>query len=171
MKKWIRILAVLIVAVAALGIGGVAILVAVATGKIRDLLSEQVQKATGRALVINGDLNLAISLRPSVIANDVTFANAAWGSSRSMVSLSRLEVGLDLVPLLKGEIHFTNVLLVEPKILLQRRADGRGNWQFGPAKALAAPGGKPGAAPVIPRLGQVEIQNAKFTFKDQAKGQ
>ena len=171
MKKWIRILAVLIVAVAALGIGGVAILVAVDTGKIRDLLSEQVQKATGRALVINGDLNLAISLRPSVIANDVTFANAAWGSSRSMVSLSRLEVGLDLVPLLKGEIHFTNVLLVEPKILLQRRADGRGNWQFGPAKALAAPGGKPGAAPVIPRLGQVEIQNAKFTFKDQAKGQ
>ena len=57
MKKWIRILAVLIVAVAALGIGGVAILVAVDTGKIRDLLSEQVQKATGRALVINGDLS------------------------------------------------------------------------------------------------------------------
>ena len=99
MKKWLRILAVLIVAVAALGIGGVAILVAVDTGKIRDMLSEQVQKATGRALVINGDLNLAISLRPSVIANDVTFANAEWGSSPSMVSLSRLEVGLDLVPL------------------------------------------------------------------------
>jgi uncharacterized protein involved in outer membrane biogenesis len=167
MKKWVRIFAILIVAVMAIGIGGVAVLVAVDTNEIRDFLSAEVKKATGRDLAIKGDLNLAVSLSPTVIANDVTFANAEWGSSPSMVSLKRLEVGLDLIPLLKGEIDFTNIQLVAPKILLERRADGLGNWQFGPQEISS----KPGAAPIIPRLGQVDIRNAIFSFKDQAKGQ
>ena len=77
-------------AVAALVIGGVAILVVVDTGKIRDLLSEQVQKATGRALVIDGDRNLAISLRPSGIANDVTFANATIDGLKGCLPGTRL---------------------------------------------------------------------------------
>jgi len=165
MKKWIRILVILVVAVIAIGIGGVAILVAVDKNEIRDLLSAEVKKATGRTLAIKGDLNLAISLSPTVIANDVTFANAEWGSSPAMVSLLRLEVGLDLIPLLKGQIEFTNIQLVGPKILLERRADGLGNWQFG----AAAKTPKPGAAPVIPRIEKLDIQDASFIFKDQGR--
>lgn len=165
MKKWIRILSLLVVAVIAIGVGGAAILVAVDKNEIRDLLSAEVKKATGRELAIKGDLNLAISLSPTVIANDVTFANAAWGSSPSMVSLKRLEVGLNLIPLLKGEIDFTKIQLVAPKILLERRPDGQGNWQFGPEEKSS----EPGAAPVIPRIKQLDIQNASFIFKDQAQ--
>ncbi|MBT7233908.1 MAG: AsmA family protein, partial [Rhodospirillaceae bacterium] len=155
MKKWIRIFVILIVAVIAIGVGGAAILVAVDKNEIRDLLSAEVKKATGRTLAIKGDLHLAISLSPTVIANDVTFANAAWGSSPSMVSLKRLEVGLNLIPLLKGEIDFTNIQLVAPKILLERRAEEKSS--------------KLGAAPVIPRIEKLDIQDASFIFRDQGQ--
>lgn len=165
MKKWIRIFTILIVALIAIGIGGVAILVAVDKNEIRDLLSAEVKKVTGRTLTIKGDLDIAISLSPTVIANDVTFANAEWGSNPSMVSLKRLEVGLDLIPLLKGDIDFTNIQLVAPKILLERRADGLGNWQFGMAKRSS----KPSAGPVIPRIEQLDIDDASFIFKDKGR--
>ena len=155
MKKWMRIFVILIVAVIAIGVGGAAILVAVDKNEIRDLLSAEVKKATGRTLAIKGDLHLAISLSPTVIANDVTFANAAWGSSPSMVSLKRLEVGLNLIPLLKGEFDFTNIQLVAPKILLERRAEEKSS--------------KLGAAPVIPRIEKLDIQDASFIFRDQGQ--
>jgi len=143
MKKRLRTLAVLIVAIATLGIGGVAILVAVDTNEIRDLLSAEVKKVSGRKLAIKGDLNLAISLSPIVIANDAMLANA-WGPSTFMVSLQRLEVGLDLIQFLKGEIDFTNFQLVAPNILLEWRAVGLGNWQFGPANPSTPPSWAPG---------------------------
>jgi uncharacterized protein involved in outer membrane biogenesis len=47
----------------------------------RGTIAEQVKQATGRDLVIKGDLKLDLGLSPAVAVNDVTFANA---SARSM---------------------------------------------------------------------------------------
>ncbi len=171
-KIVIRLAVVLFLVVVAVGAAGIAILVAVDRDEIREFLAAQVRDATGRELVIKGDLDLAISLSPAVVAGDVTFANAEWGSGPHMVSLKRLEVGLELIPLLKSEIKFTKILLIEPNILLERDAQGRANWEFAAKPSEDKPGAVSGdsAAPVIPQLQLVEFQNASFTFKDQAAG-
>ena len=53
-------------------------------------IAEQVRKATGRNLVIGGDIDLDIGLATSVSLSDVTLSNASWGTGPEMIKLSRL---------------------------------------------------------------------------------
>ena len=97
------------------------------------LIQAEVKKATGRDLVVAGPADLQISLSPSVNLQDLSFANAAWGSRAEMVTVRQLEVEVDLLPLLTGNIVISRLVLVEPDILLETSADGLGNWEFGTA--------------------------------------
>jgi len=78
MKTAFKIFIGLIVLVIAIGATGVAILMATDPNEIRDFVAGQVKDATGRELAIKGKLDLEISLVPSLVMNDVTFANAKW---------------------------------------------------------------------------------------------
>ena len=104
----------------------------------RDIAAEA-KKATGRDLVIDGDLDFSIlpSLRLSV--QNARFANIAGGSSPHMVTLKALDIQVRLLPLLQRRFEAEAITLVEPEILLERLADGRVNWEFGQA-GQAAPG-------------------------------
>jgi uncharacterized protein involved in outer membrane biogenesis len=46
---------------------------------LRDPIARRVSSSTGRSFAINGDLNVHLSLRPRVVANDIVVGNAAWG--------------------------------------------------------------------------------------------
>lgn len=127
MKTAIRIFGGIIVLVIALGAAGVAIILSTSPEEIRDFLAAQVKEATGRDLVIKGKLDLEILLVPSLVMNDVTFSNAKWASAPHMLSLKKLEAGLELMPLLQGEIQLTQIVLIEPNIQLETNAEGIGS--------------------------------------------
>ena len=76
MKKALRFVAVAVIRVAALIAAGIGILAATDPNDIRDFLAAQVKEATGWNLVIAGDLNLEISLSPSVVVRDVVTKGA-----------------------------------------------------------------------------------------------
>lgn len=99
---------------------------------------ETVRNATGRELSISGTLHLKLALVPTVTVDGVALANAPWGSRPQMASIRRAEASLALWPLLSGEVRFARILLIEPDILLERRADGAANWEFKPQAAPAA---------------------------------
>ena len=59
------------------------------------MISDQVKAATGRDLIISGDIDLEVSLNPALTVEGVSFANAPSGSRPQMVTIGRLEARID----------------------------------------------------------------------------
>lgn len=133
----------------------------------KGFVAEKVTAATGRDMKIAGDLDLAVSLSPAVVANGVTFANASWGSKPEMVTVKRAEAKVALLPLIFGKIEIKRFVLIEPEILLETNAEGKGNWEFGKPKAKEE---KPKKASEgkVPELdiSEVRIEKGRLTYRD-----
>lgn len=96
-------------------------------------IAGQVKNLTGRDLVINGNIRIAVLPAPAVSATDVSLSNLPGAGSPEMVRLKSVEVRIALAPLLGGQVKVETVKLVEPVINLEVLADGRKNWVLGPA--------------------------------------
>lgn len=132
----------------------------------RDVISEQVYKATGRKFVL-GPINVALSLYPTLSIQDVTLANADWGSEPRMVHAKELHARLALLPLLDGNVQIERVSLTGVHISLETDKRGRGNWVFGKQRpdALAAP-----VAVALPLFEQVRIKDMTLSYRDGQSG-
>ena len=176
MSKAIKIISALFVVVVALGAAGIAILSNMDFNQYRGLIAQEAKKATGRDLVIAGDLKLEISLSPAIAVEGVTFANASWGSRPEMAKLGRLAAEVQLIPLLSGTLVVERLVLVGLDLLAETDKKGRGNWEFGAATAEKAP--KEAAAPsgdagpgVLPVVKMVHIEDVKVTYLDGKTGE
>jgi len=123
MGKVIKILAGLFV-VAIIGI--VVVISTLDVNQYKGEITQIVEDTTGRKLLIDGDIGFKISLIPTVVIEDVKFANASWGSKPDMLTLSKFEVQVSLMPLLSGKIQVNRVILLAPEILLETDKKGKG---------------------------------------------
>ncbi len=136
----------------------------------RDILAQAAMAATGRDLAIRGKLSLKMSLSPALVANDVTFANAPWGSRPEMITLGRIEAKISLLPLLTREVRINRLVLVDAGILLERGANGQANWDFQPKQpARDMPVGAGGARTTF-KLSQIELDNVQILYSDARVG-
>ncbi|MFB0991765.1 MAG: hypothetical protein QMB78_06100 [Rhodospirillales bacterium] len=71
MKTGINFFSVLIVLFLGVLVSGVAILKSTDLYEYKDLISEKAREATGRDLVITGDLNLEISFTPKIVVEGI----------------------------------------------------------------------------------------------------
>lgn len=134
-----RAITVAVAVTAAVLVAGYAMVASLDVQKVADFARDEVKAATGRDLVIAGPVGLQVSLTPSIDLEDLRFANAPWGSRPEMVTLRRLEIEVALLPLLTGDVVVRRLVAVEPDILLETDAGGRGNWEFDTAAEAAAP--------------------------------
>jgi uncharacterized protein involved in outer membrane biogenesis len=104
----------------------------------KGVATAMVQRATGRRLLIEGEVQMAPSLVPTIEAEGVRFANAEWASAPDMVKVKSLRVRFALIPLLSGQIAVGRLILIEPAVYLETDADGRGNWEFASGKHVPA---------------------------------
>lgn len=171
MKRLVKILAAIGVLVIALVIAGVAVLKSMDFNEYRTLIAEQVKSATGRDLVIKGDLDLQISLSPSVAVEGVTFANAEWGSSPEMMSLENFAAEVELMPLLSGDVQVKRIVLQGVNVLLETNSAGEPNWEFAAADGAAdteAPAS--GGGTKVPVVHSVQVRDVTLTYKDGVTG-
>lgn len=134
-------------------------------------IQQAVQDATGRRLVIEGELELKLGRSPSIAVSGVRFANAPWGSRPDMVRLKSLSAEIELLPLFSGEVRFRRVVLSGADILLEADGNGRANWVFGSPAAEPKPAADDaGGAVVIPGFNLVVIENARLTYRDGGGG-
>ena len=173
-----------LVALVVLAIIGVVIVVnSIDFNQYRGEIAAQVQKATGRSLTIKGDLKASIfSLTPSIKVNDVTFANATWGSKPQMATIGTFGADVQLIPLLSKDIRINRIVLENANILLETDKQGKGNWAFdapGNTNTKPAPGAAPGATPTptqassaapLPHVGEIVIKNFTLTYRDGVTG-
>ena len=101
-------------------------------------IADAVKTATGRGFAINGKISLSVLPSLQIEANDVTFGNAPGAATKDMAKLAKLQIGVQLFPLLSGRIAIDNFVLVQPVISLEVDKQGHPNWEFGGAKKEAA---------------------------------
>jgi len=169
MGKVIKILAGLFV----VAIIGIAIVISTFdVNQYKGEISQAVEDATGRKLDIGGDIGFKVSLIPTVVIEDIKFANASWGSKPDMLSLGKFEVQVSLMPLLSGNIQVKRVILLAPEILLETDKKGKGNWVLDSKQTeekVTTPSESSAALPAID-VSEVHIENARITYKDGVTG-
>ncbi len=152
----------------------VVVLFLIPSDRIAALAAREFQAATGRALQLSGAVRPSVWPQLGVTTGPVQVANAAWSDQGPMLSADALTIGLDLGELIGGRIVIRKVEAVRPVIVLERHADGRGNWQFGPdatGGTEAAEGSDPASAPTRGfTLDRGLISDGQLTFIDHAGG-
>ncbi|MCI0590336.1 MAG: AsmA family protein, partial [Gammaproteobacteria bacterium] len=137
----------------------------------KSFITDQVKEVTGRQLRIEGDLELALSPGPAVVVHGVNFANAPWGTRFDMVKMGRFEAEISLLPLILGHVQVKRLALVEPDILLETDAQGRGNWEIDLKRVVQLPQPASNGEMPILDISEVHVERAHVTYRDGVSGQ
>ena len=124
---------------------------------LRGPLAGYLSAKFGRAVTIYGNLRGEFSLTPRLTADDVTLANAPWGTDPAMARAQQVSVRVDVLSLFGPTVSLLELSLVQPVLLLEREAGGRQNWDFG-------------GVPKIPRIGSLDIDRGVVRFLNSAYG-
>jgi uncharacterized protein involved in outer membrane biogenesis len=134
--------------------------------KAKKYISAGVSKATGRQLSINGDLKLDLGWISRLSASQIQFANAQWSKHPQMVEVGLFDVQLDLWQLLsKFRVVLPTVTISQPKVILEKNAEGSANWDFRAATAATEP--IPEQRTEFPVIEKLIITDGTFLFDDQ----
>ena len=164
MRWWMLPLGLVGLALLAIVVG-VVLLSIQDVGRYKEFIARKVSEKTGRELVIAGDFDLSISFTPSIVADDVTFQNAAWGSEAEMLKLGHVEAEVELFPMLTGDIRVKRLILEDLDLLLETDANGLGNWEFGERKAGDEDEDYDGDGD-LPVIEDMRIENALLRFQN-----
>jgi len=156
------------------------------TSTYKDQIQTRVKAATGRDLILGGELKFSILPSLELSARDVSFGNAPGAAQKEMVKLKGLDLKLKLGPLISGRFEVDALVLQEPTIVLEVDKQGRPNWQFDkpgtapPAKP--AEKAKPGEAATAPaalptdifdtlQIAELRIVGGNVVYADARTGQ
>jgi len=162
----------------AYAIGGLVVLLLVAAFLVptfvdlndyKPLIAAEVKKATGRDLVIDGSIDLALLPSPRVSIGDVRLGNIPGAAAPDMITLDEVEAAVAFGPLLEGRLQVTSITLVQPVVTLERLADGRANWELAePGDGTAAETGSGGGIPIA--LDNIVVDGGTLIYRDAAQG-
>ncbi|GGJ12787.1 AsmA family protein [Neoroseomonas lacus] len=159
MKRGLRIIALTLFGLVLLaGAATIGLQVAIGRGSWSGEIDTALERATGRT-VTHGAVSVRFGLRPRIAMADATIANIPGGSLPEFARIGRLEVTLELLPLLAGRVEIDSLLLADADIILERDAEGRGNWRFGAGGGATAAGGLSIAA--------VDIESSRIRLPGQ----
>jgi AsmA family protein len=135
--------------------------------KAKKYISAGVSKATGRQLSINGDLKLDLGWISRVSASQIQFENAQWSKHPQMVEVGLVDVQIDLWQLLSEfRLVLPTVTISQPKVILEKNAEGSANWEFRAATAVTEPV-VPEQRTEFPVIEKLIVKDGTFLFDDQ----
>jgi len=143
----------------------------------KDKIQTQLSQELGRDVRINGDVKLATFPVVKAKTGPIEIDNPDGFSRKEFVSLEGLEARVKLLPLLSKRVEISRFTLEQPRIHLERRADGRANWEIGD-KPAAEPTEEP--APFArdgslltnfePAISAFKLENGLVTYADAVAG-
>ncbi len=150
------------------GIAGMAIvlyLLFADLGKYRPTVEQAVTEATGRQFKINGAFELDVLPSPSILMEDVTLANAAWGSNPLMLKVGHLSAKVGLWSVLFGPLEVREFRLHDTSVMLETNAEGTPNWEMQPAETEPEVESQTGDAELPLVIDFAEIRNVTLTIR------
>ncbi len=171
-----RLIKILLVALASL----IGILIIAAIGLLlffdpndyRDEIAAQVEKATGRELIIEGDLSLSVFPWLAVEVGRTQLANAAGFGDEPFATFERAELSVRLLPLiLRRELAVGTAALDTLVLNLEVAANGDTNWADLAAaeEEPEAPAAADAGATSLDVRG-IEVSNATIHYADAQAG-
>ena len=152
------------------GIIVIAAVIFVATldaNKAKGYISAAVSKATGRQLTIGGDLQVDFGWISRLRASQIQFENASWSKYPQMTEVGLVDVQIDVWQLLsKFRLVLPSITVSQPKVILEKNADGAANWEFQAAPAVTEPA-VPQKRTEFPIIEKVVIEDGTFLFNNQ----
>ena len=168
-----RVKGVLIGAGAIVGLVVVALLVTpffIDVNAYRTQVVTEVKRATGRDLVLGGPITLQLLPWPTVRAENVKVLNLPGAKNPDMVEVKSIAVTPSLWALLGGSLEVSDVVLQEPKIVLEINSEGKPNWELTPSLAEAKPVAAKPSTPVPLSVGRMTIDDGTLIFSDSQAG-
>ncbi len=121
---------------------------------------------TGRDLTIQGNIGMKIGFSPTLVIEDVSLQNAAWGTRPRMLHIKKFELQLALLSLLTGTVEIRKVSLSESDIFIEMNQKGLLNLPFaapGPTTAVSEDSGQIYLPEIF--LKDVRILDSRLVFK------
>jgi AsmA protein len=160
MVKWLAIALVLVVSAGALYLGFADL------AWLKPRIESAVAEGTGRELKIEGrfDFNLLPTL--SLTMEDVSFANASWGSQPVMVNIGHLSGKVVPWSLVSGPLRIREIHLHNLDLLLETSEGGEANWALAGDDVTQAPPDGDATGGGLPLLVEfAEIRNVAIRYK------
>ncbi len=135
------------------------------TERIAQIAAQQFHSATGRSLEFGGEVRPSFFPLLGATASRVQIGNPEWAGTGPMLRAEEMEIGLDLMALLRGDIRIERVVMQSPQLHVVRDAEGRFNWD-----GIA---GEPSSDTTAQRrpsraisLTEARLENASVLFQD-----
>jgi uncharacterized protein involved in outer membrane biogenesis len=123
---------------------------------IKPYVERQVTEKTGREFVIR-DLDVRLSLNPLISAEGISLANAEWGTEQPMLGVDKVAFRISLWDLLLGDVVLPEVSVAGSKIILEKSADGKRNWDLKKEEEEEAE---------LPKIGRLTLEEGQVTYRD-----
>lgn len=130
--------------------------------RLRAPIERAAEAATGRALVINGDLDVRLRWpRSRVRVGGIAFANPSWAGEPQMLTADAVEFEIDVPQLFRKSVVVPEVRLDRAVVHLEQSRDGRKNWLLDRSQ-------QDESARV--RIGRVALDRGRIVYDDPARG-
>lgn len=164
-------------------VGGLVLLVLLAAfllplfidaNRFKPQIETVVEDATGRDLVIEGDLELSVFPWLGVEIGRTRLSQPPGFGDKPFASVESVEVGVRLLPLLQKKLDVDEIRIIEPVIRLQRNAGGSSNWDdLAQVGEQTADNEAPEDSTELPdiEVAGLLLENGQVHFLDAATGQ
>lgn len=143
--------------------------------KYKPVIQEKIASATGRTFSFGDDMDVSVFPWVGVRLTDLHLGNPDGYQEKDMVAVKGFEVRLKVLPLLSRQIEVKTFVLDSPEIYLEKRKDGRANWEgMGKGEEKKEdPGKKTGPSPLGLEALNIEsfsVINGRVTYMDAGAG-
>jgi len=172
--KLILLLIVLVI------IGLIALPFIVDPNDYKEEISEQVEKATGRKLTLNGDIELSVFPWIALELGPLSLSNAKGFKAETFAKVDATQVRIKLMPLLSKQLEMDTVVLEGLVLNLEKNKAGKTNWDdlasadSSSKEADKKPSKESDAkAPALAAISiaGVKLTNANIIWSDASKGE
>lgn len=134
-------------------------------------IAAEVRDATGRELVLQGDIKLAVFPWIALQLGPASLGNPPGFNEQPFLSFKHAAVRARLLPLLQKRLEVGRVEVDGLELRLAKNTQGKGNWEgFGRADGGAVPAagaGTPGSAlRSIAGIAGIQLTNARVSYQD-----
>ena len=143
-------------------------------------ISDQVEKATGRKLTLEGDIGLSVFPWIALELGPLSLSNAQGFKAEQFAHVDAAEIRIKLIPLLSKQLEMDTVILDGLLLNLEKNKAGKTNWDdlAGETKATTTPekaetqAGEP-RAPALAAISiaGVKLTNANILWSDESTSQ
>lgn len=109
-------------------LGAIALLLWIDPNNLKSPIEKAVYQTTGKKISIEGDINWTFFPALTLEVNNIQLANPPGFSEQPMAKLEQADIGIQVLPLLKGQIETKHVKIIGLNLYAETLKNGQSNW-------------------------------------------